>query len=146
MKVFLVLVGALAASSAFADTQRIRCGSHDGKYTYCRVSGRVTDAWLVHQNSDRPCREDRTWGWDNGGVWVDDGCRGEFDVETRPEEVAAPTVTLHSKGDSYYCPSTYQGLNYSRADVRGTGNARISSDGCSIPDKSSDCSVTCYYR
>ena len=33
---------------------------------------------LVRQLSSAACIEGRTWGQDARGVWVTDGCRGEF--------------------------------------------------------------------
>ncbi len=33
---------------------------------------------LVRQLSRGACIEGRTWGWDRRGVWVAEGCRGEF--------------------------------------------------------------------
>jgi len=38
---------------------------------------------LVKQNSESPCTEGRSWGSDNDGIWVDDGCRAEFSVGER---------------------------------------------------------------
>jgi|JI81BgreenRNA_FD_contig_41_819213_length_1084_multi_9_in_0_out_0_2 hypothetical protein len=55
----------------------IRCESHNGRQNYCDldVRGGVV---LVRQLSRGACIEGRTWGWDRRGVWVADGCRGEF--------------------------------------------------------------------
>jgi hypothetical protein len=37
---------------------------------------------LERKLSDAPCREYETWGADRdgGGVWVDQGCSGEFSI------------------------------------------------------------------
>ncbi|MCP5424938.1 MAG: DUF3011 domain-containing protein [Gammaproteobacteria bacterium] len=63
--------------SAFART--IECGSDDFGYRYCRVD---TEGYveLEEQLSDSACRRNRTWGYDDDGVWVDDGCRARFNV------------------------------------------------------------------
>ena len=55
----------------------IRCESHNGRQNYCDldVRGGVV---LVRQLSRGACIEGRTWGWDRRGVWVAEGCRGEF--------------------------------------------------------------------
>ena len=55
----------------------IRCESSDKRRRTCAVDTRGGVA-LVRQLSDSPCVEGRTWGWDERGVWVDRGCRGEF--------------------------------------------------------------------
>jgi len=38
---------------------------------------------LERQISDRPCREGRTWRYENGYIWVDQGCRARFAVYER---------------------------------------------------------------
>lgn len=59
-------------------TQTVRVES-DGDRTYRRVdtSGGVR---LVRRLSDAPCVQGRSWGYDRNGIWVDDGCRAEFEV------------------------------------------------------------------
>lgn len=63
-----------------ARERHVTCGSHNYGYNYCRVytGGRVR---LVHQLSDKPCSEGRSWGYDSQGIWVDRGCRADFIVD-----------------------------------------------------------------
>ncbi len=35
---------------------------------------------MVRQRSHSRCEEGRTWGSDANGIWVDRGCRAEFQV------------------------------------------------------------------
>ena len=56
--------------------QTVRCESQDGRSRRCAIGG--SGAQLVRQLSDTRCIEGRNWGYDNGSVWVSDGCRGEF--------------------------------------------------------------------
>jgi len=62
----------------------IRCESNDGRNNFCQVDvggrGRV---YLERQESSSPCQEGRTWGWNRGGVWVVQGCRGVFAIDRR---------------------------------------------------------------
>jgi Protein of unknown function (DUF3011) len=55
------------------------CASPDYKYRECQlpVSGR---ARLVKKKSDASCVENRDWGQRNDRLWVDHGCRGDFQV------------------------------------------------------------------
>ena len=64
------------------NSNMITCSSDDGRRAYCNVdtSGGVR---LVRQMSGSPCQQGSTWGYDSRGVWVDRGCRGEFDVSGR---------------------------------------------------------------
>ena len=57
----------------------VRCDSDDGRYNRCTFPGRGR-AELVRQVSRSPCIEGRSWGSENGAVWVTQGCRGEFAV------------------------------------------------------------------
>ena len=35
---------------------------------------------LIRQRSDADCVYARTWGYDRNGIWVDRGCRADFEV------------------------------------------------------------------
>jgi hypothetical protein len=64
------------------DVQTFYCESGDMKRHWCSEgqNGRVR---LVRQRSDAACIQGRTWGQDRGGVWVDRGCRADFEVVRR---------------------------------------------------------------
>ncbi|MBK9655659.1 MAG: DUF3011 domain-containing protein [Rhodanobacteraceae bacterium] len=81
----------LLSSSAFANhgwndgrsyDEVFRCESRDLRPSYCRadIRGRVI---LVDQVSRNPCIEGRTWGIDGRGIWVSEGCRGNFAIVDR---------------------------------------------------------------
>jgi hypothetical protein len=57
----------------------IVCESRDFHYNYCGVRVR-RGVQIVEQISRTECVEGRTWGWDRGGVWVDQGCKAAFTV------------------------------------------------------------------
>lgn len=59
-------------------TRTIRCESDDGQPHRCDIAAR--GARLQRQISNTRCIQDETWGWDEGGVWVTAGCRGDFAV------------------------------------------------------------------
>lgn len=62
-------------------TERIRCSSISDNYAYCRSElEHIVDIRLVRQFSSSDCKENRTFGFYDGAIWVDDGCRGEFEV------------------------------------------------------------------
>lgn len=63
--------------------QLLRCESPNGRYRECaaNVRGGVR---LVRQLSGSPCIEGRSWGASRSGVWVDQGCRAEFETGYRP--------------------------------------------------------------
>jgi hypothetical protein len=105
---------------------RMSCSSDDMRRHVCPVdtSGGVQ---MVHQKSEAKCIQNRTWGYDNRGIWVDRGCRAEFEVG-----VQAPVVVEHGGrdrdrdgefrgwGDTYmvYCASDDMERVWCPADAR----------------------------
>jgi hypothetical protein len=87
---YALLLGAFVIVSlggAGAQEQRtVRCESNDGRYRRCAVeqAGRVE---LRRQISGSPCIEKSTWGYDASGIWVDRGCRADFEVFAGPKLV-----------------------------------------------------------
>lgn len=74
-----LLAGSLPAR---ASEREIRCDSRSLGHHYCRVDtdGRVE---LIDRHSLFSCREGRSWGYDDRGVWVDKGCSATFRVGRR---------------------------------------------------------------
>jgi hypothetical protein len=67
----------LCAFDARAET--VRCESNGGSYRSCAVDthGSVR---LSRQLSSQGCWENDTWGYDRHKIWVNRGCRAEFNV------------------------------------------------------------------
>ena len=58
----------------------VRCQSGlFGSFKRCPapITGRVI---LVRERSHNKCWEGQTWGWDRNSIWVDDGCKADFQV------------------------------------------------------------------
>lgn len=56
----------------------LTCNSNGYRFSYCNADtqGRVS---LVREFSNgNLCRQGYGWGYDDGGIWVNRGCRGEF--------------------------------------------------------------------
>src|SRR5262245_48004317 len=74
------------ASEALTTTRRVGCSSRDYRYESCDVptdGGRIVDMRLVRQESHAACTQGSTFGFGDTYVWVDHGCRGEFEVRVR---------------------------------------------------------------
>lgn len=67
-----------------ADTGSVRCESVDGRQQYCPVDTRG-GVRLVKQISRTACIEGRNWGSDRRGVWVQGGCRADFEATGRDD-------------------------------------------------------------
>jgi hypothetical protein len=59
--------------------QVISCSSDDMHRHHCAADTRG-GVQLVKQNSDSRCEQGRSWGFDKRGIWVDHGCRADFQV------------------------------------------------------------------
>jgi hypothetical protein len=55
------------------------CESQTSGRQICPIAG-ASAVRLVRQISTAPCQLNRTFGTQFGGIWVSNGCRGEFDV------------------------------------------------------------------
>jgi Protein of unknown function (DUF3011) len=68
---FLICVPVLRAQNV------ITCSSNNGKRNFCSLGG-FNNARLVNQRSGSPCVQGQTWGISGNSVWVDRGCRADF--------------------------------------------------------------------
>lgn len=58
-------------------TGTVTCESDHGRRNYCRADTRG-GVRLQKQLSRSDCHFRSSWGYDSGGIWVRDGCRGRF--------------------------------------------------------------------
>ncbi len=58
----------------------ITCSSNNGGRQYCPAQISRGGVRLAQQLSGSPCVQGSTWGYDNGGIWVDRGCRASFQI------------------------------------------------------------------
>jgi Protein of unknown function (DUF3011) len=59
--------------------QTIACSSDDGNRHYCDTDVRG-GVQMTRQRSDARCEQGYSWGFDRRGIWVDHGCRADFQV------------------------------------------------------------------
>lgn len=64
------------------DVRVVRCESYDHRTRYCPADTRY-GVRLLRRLSDASCVQGRSWGWNQRGIWVSNGCRGEFEVRGR---------------------------------------------------------------
>jgi Protein of unknown function (DUF3011) len=67
------------ASPAPQSALRMPCSSDDMHRHFCAVDT-TGGVQMVHQKSEAKCIQGRTWGYDANGIWVDRGCRADFEV------------------------------------------------------------------
>jgi hypothetical protein len=56
----------------------VTCSSQGGRRSTCAWNNRYGRPVLIQQLSSDSCREDSTWGYLDGQIWVDRGCRARF--------------------------------------------------------------------
>ena len=69
----------LTLASGHADARTLVCESNDRSNHYCPTDTRG-GVHLAVQYSNASCRQGSTWGYDNRGIWVSNGCRAQFDI------------------------------------------------------------------
>jgi hypothetical protein len=74
---------------------RVTCVAASSERTYC-VGDTSTGVLLIRSNGPGECLLGRTWGYDQTGVWVTDGCSGEFVFggASGPESVTPTTAQV----------------------------------------------------
>lgn len=65
--------------------QNITCSSDNGRKNYCSLPRGINpnSVGMTRQISGSACVQGQTWGVDRRGLWVDRGCRAEFQVNRR---------------------------------------------------------------
>lgn len=69
-------------SAQVSATRTISCSSAQGEQQHC-AGNTASGVLLVSSPDPYACLLGRTWGYDDSGVWVRDGCSGEFQVADR---------------------------------------------------------------
>lgn len=105
----------------------VRCESINNGRQTCKVDARNRMVAVNQQLSDNPCILGRSWGLsgDRDEIWVDNGCRAEF-------QVGGTAVVSGAFGRSVVCESQNNGKNRCPVDTSyGVQLARqISENGC----------------
>jgi Protein of unknown function (DUF3011) len=110
--VVCALAGAAKAQDHSSGGRQVSCSSDDGRRRYCPANTRAGVA-LEKQTSGAECRQGYSWDFDEGGIWVDHGCRAYFRVEyERPGENRGSESIVR-------CSSNDGGRHYCEADTRG---------------------------
>jgi hypothetical protein len=79
---FSLLVPLLSFTGTQAYAQKFSCGSNNNQYQMCQIpgNGNPQNVRMVRQLSQSACIQGRTWGTRGNQVWVDKGCRAEFQI------------------------------------------------------------------
>jgi len=87
------LGGLLLFAAAAVEASTITCESRNNSYQSCPVdaSGGVR---LSRQLSSQGCWQNDTWGYDRNRIWVDRGCRAEFEVGGQGSNAASKNNAL----------------------------------------------------
>ncbi len=63
--------------------RKVNCKSKNNKWRTCRVGGPIESLRMHKQKSNSPCIEGQNYGFTGDTIWVDKGCRAEFEVKFR---------------------------------------------------------------
>ncbi len=91
----------------------INCASNGYRYQYCPANTQGRVVMVREVSSGNLCRQGKGWGYDNGGIWVDRGCRAEFSFGRSGgggQWGGAGRLTCESIGyRHHYCSANTQG-------------------------------------
>src|SRR5262245_5748939 len=85
---FTVCAQAQQAPTSQSTPNVITCISKQGEREVCKADTSVGVA-LLRSTGDSTCLLGKNWGYDNAGVWVSDGCGGEFALGSTKEASGA---------------------------------------------------------
>lgn len=111
-------------------SQRFNCESGQANgygRTNC-AANRGNEVRFVRQLGETPCTQNRTWGFDHNGVWVDQGCRAEFEVLGRARSnsgLSGPTTLVSG---TELAIRTNELIDSNSASVGQTFSAVVASD------------------
>jgi hypothetical protein len=119
-------VAAKAGATAVPAPQSpvISCNSNSGKRVFCAADTRG-GVQLVNQRSNTPCVFGQTWGFDSRNIWVDGGCRADFQAnyyvpgKPGPGGPGFPGYAPGGSGYGIYCASDNGRRNACPVDVSG---------------------------
>lgn len=94
----------------WGEKYNVYCASDDGRRNRCPVATRG-GVRLIRKRSDAPCEFRESWGWDRDGIWVDRGCRADFEVGESGWE--------QHKDRVIYCASDDMHRNFCKIKTRG---------------------------
>lgn len=91
------------------NNQTLFCESRQGRRNHCNVETRY-GVNFIRQLSNASCNNH--WGYDQSGIWVDNGCRAEFSINYSWDQAGA-------EGNILICESLRYKRNYCSAYLNG---------------------------
>ena len=70
----------IIADAVAGCTSTVTCSFSDNAWHFCQADTRE-GARLVKQTNVAACVAGKTWGWDEKGIWVNQGCGGQFALD-----------------------------------------------------------------
>lgn len=108
----VVMVFFFLAPAALAQPgQTISCSSDDMRRNWCNADIRG-GVQMVRQRSDAACIFGRTWGYTGRGIWVDKGCRADFQLGGAGWQGWGQDYAIYCASDDgrrNFCPTNTRG-------------------------------------
>ncbi len=106
-----IAVSAEEQTGGSVAVQTVACASKAGERQTCPADTSAGVA-MVSSSGSAACLLGKTWGYDDKGVWVQDGCAGEFAVGQAGPPAAAPALAS---------PASTEKPSYGAFDASGSG-------------------------
>lgn len=106
-------------------SHKLRCESNYSNRVYCPTDTRG-GVRLSNELSSSRCKQGSTWGYDSGRVWVDNGCRADFEVMSRTRAGGGTYVII--PGGTELAIRTNEVIDSKIANAGQKFSANVSSD------------------
>ena len=80
------VAGGASAQAQDQEVRQIQCDSKLGQRQSCGVGGDVLNAGIINIAGEIPCILGYTWGFEEKGIWVGNGCAATFEVTVITEQ------------------------------------------------------------
>lgn len=87
----LTLIASSATARDRIETVSVRCESQSHQFTECDLGSQVVSIGSWRQISDSPCIMGLSFGFYSSKVWVNQGCRADFQVDVAVNVPDQPT-------------------------------------------------------
>ena len=113
-----VLAPAPAHAQGRPGPETFSCQSLDGQRKFCRADMSRGPLQMNRQLGDVRCIEGENWGYQDGGIWVDRGCRAEFMFAPPPPQAQPDLRPSRIEPGTVIPIMTNERISASRADGR----------------------------
>jgi len=128
---------ALMSPQVVVADEIVTCKSRDYEFQHCDTRSSPEHVKIHKQLSRTECKQGRNWDYDHHGIWVDEGCKGEFLVESGDDDGRHDDSRSKKSGESMYGITITRNIKRNSADYKSfnSGSLKKCVRTCSADDR-----------